>query len=155
MPPYAAAYAEHYAVLIHCSCTFPCCPLQVEVESWLALIFRAPTEVPEDVVEVAPPLMEEVTLSAMLRLGPLARLARAHVLGDVHVLPHPEGEAANERPRLGPSEVPPEWSVVALAENLRPQTPPRGNAQPVRRSALPPTVQQATPHRKRPAGRGE
>ena len=97
--------------------------------------------------------MKEATRSAMLHLGPLARLARAHVLGDVHVLPHPEGEAANEQPHFGPSEVPPEWSVVALAENLRPQTPPRWNAQPVR-SALPPTVQQATPHQKRPAGRG-
>jgi hypothetical protein len=97
--------------------------------------------------------MDEATRSAMLRLGPLASLARPHVLGDVDVLPHPEGEAANQRPRLGPSEVPPEWPVVALAENLRPQTPPRGDAQPVR-GALPPTVQQATPHQKRPTGRG-
>ena len=52
--------------------------------------------------------VEEATRSAMLRLGPLARLAHAQVLGNVLVLPHPEGEAANERPRLGPSEVPPE-----------------------------------------------
>ena len=63
MPPYAAAYADHYAAVIHFSATFPCGPLQVEVESWPALIFRAPTEVPEDVVEIAAPLMEELTLS--------------------------------------------------------------------------------------------
>jgi hypothetical protein len=100
--------------------------------------------------------MDEAARAAMLRLGPLARLARAYVLGHVNVLPHPEGEAANERPRLGPAasaEVPAERPVVALAENLRPQTPPRGNAEPVR-SALPPPVQQATPHQKRPAERG-
>ncbi len=29
--------------------------------------------------------------AAVLCLGPLARLARAHILGDVDVLTHPEG----------------------------------------------------------------
>jgi hypothetical protein len=38
--------------------------------------------------------MEEAARTAMLRLGPLARLAGAHVLGNVAVLTHPEGEAA-------------------------------------------------------------
>ena len=78
--------------------------------------------------------MEEAARAAVLRLGPLARLARAHVLGDIDVLTHPDGEAANQRPRLGPPEVPPERPVVALAEHLRPQTPPSGDA---RRSAAP------------------
>ena len=75
--------------------------------------------------------MEETARAAMLRLHSLARLARAHVLGDVDVLPNPEGQAANQRPRLGTSEVTPERTVVALAQHLRPQTPPAGNAQPI------------------------
>ena len=75
--------------------------------------------------------MKETAWAAMLRLHPLARLARAYVLGDVEVLPHPEGQAANQRPRLGTSEVTPKRTVVALAQHLRPQTPPAGNAQPI------------------------
>ena len=55
---------------------------------------------------------------AVLCLGALARLARAHVLCDINVLAHPKGEAAHQGPCLGPSEVPPEQAVVALAEHL-------------------------------------
>ncbi len=39
--------------------------------------------------------MEEAARAAVFRLGPLASLARAYVLGNVNVLSHPEGEAAN------------------------------------------------------------
>jgi hypothetical protein len=39
--------------------------------------------------------MEEAARAAVFRLGPLAGLARAYVLGNVNVLSHPEGEAAN------------------------------------------------------------
>ena len=78
--------------------------------------------------------IEEATRFAVLRLGPLARLARAYVLRHVDVLPHPEGQASNQRSRLGPAEVPAEWAVVALAENLRPQVATRRDAQPVCRA---------------------
>jgi hypothetical protein len=97
--------------------------------------------------------MEEAARTAVLRLRPLARLACAHVLGDVDILPHPEGEAAHQRSRLGPSKMPSQRSVVALAEHLRPQTPAGGDAQPVC-CALPTLVQQAAAHQKRTAGRG-
>ncbi len=40
--------------------------------------------------------MEQATRTAVLRLHPLALLARARVLGHVDVLPHPEGKAANK-----------------------------------------------------------
>ena len=96
--------------------------------------------------------MEQSPRSAVLRLRPLACLARAHVLGDVDVLTHPEGEPANQRPRLGPPEMPPQRSVVALAQHLRPQVAACGDAQPVRRP-LTPSVQQAAPHQERTAGR--
>ena len=46
-------------------------------------------------------------------------LERAHVLGDLDVLAHPEGEARHQGPRLGSPEVPIERAVVALAEHLR------------------------------------
>jgi hypothetical protein len=97
--------------------------------------------------------MEETARAAVLRLGPLAGLARVYVLGDVNVLSHAEGEVANKRPSLGQAKVPPERPVVALAEHLRRQTSPSWNAQPVC-SALFPTVQHATPHQNRPAGWG-
>jgi hypothetical protein len=80
---------------------------------------------------------------AVFRLGPLAGLARAYVLGNVNLLSHPEGEAANQRPRLGPPKVPPERPVVALAENLRPQTPPAGMHS---RSAAPCPRRYSRPH---------
>ena len=57
--------------------------------------------------------MEETAWPTMLGLGPLARLARAHVLGYVAVLPYPEGETADQRPRLSPPEVPPKRPVMA------------------------------------------
>ena len=63
--------------------------------------------------------MEEPAQAAVLRHGVLARLARSHVLSDVDVLAHPEGEAPHQRTRLGSPEVPPERAVVALAEDLR------------------------------------
>jgi hypothetical protein len=40
--------------------------------------------------------MEQAPWTAVFRLGPLARLARAHVLGNVGVLSDPEGKAANQ-----------------------------------------------------------
>ncbi len=39
--------------------------------------------------------MEEATRAAVLRLGPLAGLARAYILGNVNVLSHPQGKEAN------------------------------------------------------------
>jgi hypothetical protein len=62
--------------------------------------------------------MEQTTRTAVLCLRLLACLARTHVLGDIDVLPHPEGKAANKRLRLGPTEMPPKLPVVALAEHL-------------------------------------
>jgi hypothetical protein len=59
--------------------------------------------------------MEETARAAVLLFRPLARLARAYILGDVDVLPDPEGEATNQQPRLGPPEVPPDRLIVALA----------------------------------------
>ena len=76
--------------------------------------------------------MEEAAWAAVLRFHPLARLARADILGDVKVLPHPEGKATNQRPRLGPSKVPPDRPIMALAQHLGPQAPARRDAQPVR-----------------------
>ena len=72
------------------------------------------------------------TRAAMLSFGALARLARAHVLGDVDVLAHPEREASHQRPRLGPPEVSPEGPVVALAKNLRAQSAAGRDAEAVR-----------------------
>ena len=89
----------------------------------------------------------------MLRFHPLASLARADILGDVEVLPDPEGKATNQRSRLGPPEVPPDRPIVALAQHLSPQAPARGDAQPVH-CALAPPIQQAAPYQKRAAGRG-
>ena len=56
----------------------------------------------------------------MVRLGALARLTGAY-FRDVDVLAHPEGEAANQRPRLRSPEVAPKRSVVAVVEHLRTQ----------------------------------
>ena len=97
--------------------------------------------------------MEETARAAVLRLRPLARLARAHVLCDIKVLTYPEGKAMNQRACLGPPEVPPNRPIVALAQHLSPQAPARGDAQPVR-CALAPPIQQAAQHQKRAAGRG-
>jgi len=94
--------------------------------------------------------VKETAWAAMLRLHPLARLARAYVLGDIEILPHPKGQAAHQRPRLGAPKVPPEWPIVTLAEHLRSQPTPGGYAKPVR-SALAPAVQQAASHQERPA----
>jgi hypothetical protein len=89
--------------------------------------------------------MKETARAAMIRLHPLARLARANILSDVDVLPNPKGQAANQRPRLGAPKVPSKRTVVALAQYLPPQTPTGGDAQPIGR-ALAPAVQQAAPH---------
>ena len=94
--------------------------------------------------------VEEPTRAAVFRLGALARLARAHVLGDIDVLTHPESEAAYQRPRLGPPEVSPERAVVALAEHLCAQPSAGGDAEAVRLT-LPAAVQQAATHQERPA----
>ena len=79
----------------------------------------------------------------------LARLARAHVLGDIDVLTHPESEAAHQRPRLGPPEVSPERAVVALAEHLCAQPTAGRDAEAVRLT-LPAAVQQAAAYQERP-----
>ncbi len=50
-------------------------------------------------------------LAAVLCLGSLARLACAHILGHVAILPHPEGEATHQRPCLGPPDVPALWHL--------------------------------------------
>jgi hypothetical protein len=84
--------------------------------------------------------MEEATRSAMLRLGPLARLARAHVLRHVDILDHPEGQASHQRPRLGPTEVSAERPIVALAKHLRAQPAARRDAQPVHGTLPPPDI---------------
>ena len=85
--------------------------------------------------------MEEPAWAAVLRLGALARLARAHVLGDVDVLAHPEGEAPHQRPRLGAPKMPSERAVMAVAEHLRAQ-PAGGDAEAIR-SALSAAVEEA------------
>ncbi len=87
--------------------------------------------------------MEEATWAAVLRLGALAGLARAHVLGNVDVLPHPEGQAPHQRPRLGAPEVSPERAIVALAKHLSTQPSACRNIEAVR-LALPATIQKAT-----------
>ena len=96
--------------------------------------------------------MEEPTRAAVLRFGALARLTRAHVLGDVDVLTHPEGEAPHQGPRLSPSEVPPQRRIVALAKHLRAQPAAGGDAQAVRRT-LPAAIEETTTDQKRPAFR--
>jgi hypothetical protein len=78
--------------------------------------------------------MEEAARAAVLRLGSLARLARAYVLCHVAILPYPEGKATHQRPSLGPPEVSAKRPIVALAENLRPQVATRRDAQPVCRA---------------------
>jgi hypothetical protein len=79
--------------------------------------------------------MEDATRSAVLSLGPLACFARAHVVQDVlshvDVLPHPEGQAPNQRAHLGQAEVSAEWAVMALAQHLRTQPATRWDAEPV------------------------
>jgi hypothetical protein len=96
--------------------------------------------------------MEEATLSAVLRLGLLARLARAHVLRHVDILAHTQGQASHQRPRLGPAKVSAKLPIVALAKHLRAQlSAARWDAQPVH-SSLAPLVQQAALHHKRSAG---
>jgi hypothetical protein len=63
------------------------------------------------------------------RAPALARVARADVLSDVEVLADPEGEATNQRPRLGPPEVPPDRPIMALAQHLSPQATTHGDEQ--------------------------
>ena len=75
--------------------------------------------------------MNEPARAAMLRLGALASLARAHVLCDVDVLADPEGEAPYQRPRLGAPEVSSERAVVTLAEHLRAQSAAGGDTKAV------------------------
>jgi hypothetical protein len=87
----------------------------------------------------------------VLRLHPRAHRARADIFDDISILPHLEGQAPNERHRLGPPRMFPQRSVVALAEHLHPQSSANRDAQPVR-GTLSPTVKQAAPHQKRPAG---
>ena len=96
--------------------------------------------------------MEEPAWAAVLRFGALARLARAHVFGDVDVLANPEGEAPYQRPRLGAPEVSTKWPVMALAKHLCPQSAAGGDAEAVK-LALPATVQEAAAHQERTAFR--
>ena len=94
--------------------------------------------------------VQQSARAAVLSLGALARLARPHVLGDVDVLAHPEGDATHQRPRLGPSEASPERAVVALAERSRAQPGSQWDAQAVGH-ALPATVQQTAAYQERPS----
>ena len=89
--------------------------------------------------------MEEPAWAAVLRLGALVRPARAHVLGDVDVPAHPQGEAPHQRPRLGSPKVPPERAVVELAEHL--------DAQSAVRLALAAAIEKAATYQKRPTPR--
>ena len=89
--------------------------------------------------------------AAVRRLGALAGLARAHVLGDVDVLARPEGEAPHQRPRLGPPEVSPERAVAALAESLRVQSAAGEDAEPVRRALAAAIEEAATYYRNVPS----
>ncbi len=93
--------------------------------------------------------MEEATRSAVLCLGPLARLARAHVLRHVDIL----AQASHQRPRIGLAEVSAERPIVTLAKHLRAQPAARWDAQPVH-GTLPPPVQQAASHHERSARLG-
>ncbi len=71
---------------------------------------------------------------------PLGRLARADTLDHIEILPRPEGEAAHQRPRLGPTEVPPnhhanrEWRIPRASslsrESLSTSARPGHQAQP-------------------------
>ncbi len=89
--------------------------------------------------------MEEAARAAVLSFGALARLARAHVLGYVDVLTHPEGEATHQRPCLGQPKVSPELAVVALAENLRAQSAAGRDAEAVLLT-LPASIQETAVH---------
>ena len=75
--------------------------------------------------------VEEPARPAVVRLGALARLTGAYVFRDVDVLAHPEGEEANQRPRLRSSGVAPKRSVVAVVEHLRTQAAAEGYAEAV------------------------
>ena len=88
--------------------------------------------------------------ATVLRLGALERLARAHVVSDVDVRVHPEGEAPHQRPRLGAPKVPPERAVIAVAEHLCAQPAAGGDAEAVR-SARSATLEEAVTHQKRSA----
>ena len=68
---------------------------------------------------------------------------------DVDFLVYPEGEAANQRPRLRSSEVAPKWSVVAVVEHLRTQAAAGWYAEAVC-LALPAPIQNAATHRNVP-----
>jgi hypothetical protein len=76
----------------------------------------------------APPLgqlqrVEETAWAAVLRFYALARLARADVLGDIEVLPYPEGDSAHQQPPLGLPKVSSDRPIVALAQHLGLQAP--------------------------------
>ena len=94
--------------------------------------------------------VQKSTRVTVLSLGALACLARPHVLSDVDVLAHPEGEATHQRPCLGSSEVSPERAVMALAEHLRAQPGTQWDTQAVG-YALPATVQQTATDQERPS----
>ena len=83
--------------------------------------------------------------AAVLRLGALARLARAHrdVVGDVDVLAHPQGQ----RPGLG--KVPPERAVV-VTRGAPARAAAGGDAEPVCLT-LDVAIGEATTDQKRPS----
>ena len=102
--------------------------------------------------------MEEPARAAVLCLGALARLARVHILSDVIILAHAEGQAQHQRPRLGAPKMPPERAVMAVAEHLCPP-PAAGTARRLRgcrgvHSALSAAVKEAATHQKLPSLRG-
>ena len=72
--------------------------------------------------------MQETAGAAVVRFRTLARLAGAHVLGDVDILSHPEGKAAHQRPRLRPPKVTTQRAIMTLPKHLLPQVSARGDA---------------------------
>ena len=86
----------------------------------------------------------------MLSLSTLIRLARAHILGYVSVLTHPESEAADQGPRLGASETASRQAVMALAKHLRARAAAGGDAE-AARLTLSATIQESATYQGRPA----
>ena len=78
--------------------------------------------------------MERAPWTAVFRLGPLARLARAHVLGDITVLPNAQGEASNQQPLLGPPKMTPSCPSWHSRSTCARSLPPEGMHS---RSAMP------------------
>ena len=90
--------------------------------------------------------MEEPARSAVLRLGALARLARAHVLSEWQSWPTQKARRSTSDHVLAR----PKRAVMAVEEHLCAQPAAGGYAEVVR-SARSAAVEEATKHQKRPA----